>query len=64
MGFIQPRVELEGQPHTHTHNGNEYLVNQRTGKCWFCGQKVEEQVPEYAGQLTLGDSQLALEVRA
>ncbi|MBN1461385.1 MAG: hypothetical protein JXA57_17795 [Armatimonadetes bacterium] len=32
----QPRV-------THVHNGREYLVNEHTGKCWFCGECVRQE---------------------
>ena len=67
MGMIQPRVEGEVYAHTHKHGTGEsergYLVNQRTGKCWFCGQVVLADEPNPA-QMALGSQvQLKMEVR-
>ena len=32
------QVALEGRARHH-HESGDYLVDERTGKCWFCGQK-------------------------
>jgi len=63
MGYIQPRVELEGHVHTHVHSDVEYKVNQRTGKCWFCGEIVEPKQPVKRGQLTIEQSKGQLQGR-
>lgn len=63
MGYIQPRVESETYASAHRHGEREYLVNQRTGECWFCGKIVLKEQANPA-QMVLGQApQLQLEVR-
>lgn len=63
MGMVNPRVENETYANTHRHGEREYLVNQRTGECWFCGKIVPKEQVNPA-QMVLGQApQLQLEVR-
>jgi hypothetical protein len=55
MGYVELRVEGETYAHTHEHYGRDYLVNQDTGKCWFCGRIV------YADGREVGTGQMSFE---
>jgi hypothetical protein len=62
MGYVKPRVEGETYAHTHDHYGRKYLVNQDTGKCWFCGRIVyADGREEVTGQMSF-ESQAQMEM--